>query len=257
MKLKVIGSSSKGNCYILETKTGSLLLDAGVPYKEIQKALNFDLRNVCGCLITHEHMDHAKGVKTLLERSGIDVYMSFETFRSLLLRENPGVPSYGYAHRLCRIKAGQQFSIDDFDILAFKAEHDAAGPLGYLIQYRPTGEKLLFATDTYYIRYRFNGLNYIMVECNYCRDILEENIQAGRIPESLKNRLLESHFSLDNVKSFLQANDLTQVRKIVLIHLSDGNADAARMVREIHDLTMKDVEAAESGKVIDLEMCPF
>ncbi|WP_088227808.1 MBL fold metallo-hydrolase [Desulfosporosinus sp. FKB] len=249
MILKVIGSSSKGNCYILETQTGSLLLDAGVPFKEIQKALDFDLYNVHGCLITHEHKDHSKAVKDVMW-AGITTVMSNGTAKAL----------NAYEHRFYRaqvVKNGMQFNIEDFAIMAFDVQHDAAEPLGYLIQYRPTGEKLLFATDTFYIRYRFNGLNYIMVECNYCRDILEENIVAGRIPESLKNRLLESHFSLDNVKSFLQANDLMQVRTIVLIHLSDGNADAARMVREIRDLTMKDVEVAEPRKVIELKMCPF
>lgn len=56
MKLKVIGSSSKGNAYILETETGILILDAGVPFREIQKALDFDLERIKGCLITHEHL---------------------------------------------------------------------------------------------------------------------------------------------------------------------------------------------------------
>ncbi|WP_407310985.1 MBL fold metallo-hydrolase [Desulfosporosinus sp. SB140] len=248
MKLKVIGSSSKGNSYILEAQTGSLLLDAGVPFKEIQKALYFNLSNVVGCLVTHEHKDHSKAVDNLM-RSGVNCHMSIgtaEKIGALLHHRCLSMPSFM-----------PQFNIGDFIVKPFSVEHDAAEPLGYLIQYRPTGEKLLFATDTYFIRNRFNRLNYIMVECNYCRNILEENIEAGLIPESLKNRLLESHFSLDNVKGFLEANDLTQVRKIVLIHLSEGNSDAARMVREIKDLTIKDVEVAEPAKVIDLEMCPF
>lgn len=222
-------------------------MDAGVPFKEIQKGLNFNLFNVRGALITHEHMDHAKSVKELT-KFGVNTFLSKGTADKL------GIES----HRLGVVRAGEQFPITrDFTVLPFRTEHDCAEPLGYLIQYWPTGEKLLFATDTYYIRNRFRDLNYILVECNYCRDILEENIEAGRIPESLKNRLIESHFSLDNVKDFLQANDLTKVRKIVLIHLSDGNSDAFRMVRGIRELTGKDVEVAEPGKVIELEMCPF
>jgi len=246
MRLKVIGSSSKGNSYILESDTGSLILDAGVRFKEIQKALNFDLSSVRGGLVTHEHKDHSKGVVEAM-KAGIDIFMSKGTADVI----------GGNHHRSNIVKAGTQVNVGDFIVLPFSTEHDAAEPLGYLIQHKPTGEKLLFATDTYFIRYRFSGLNYILVECNYCRDILDENIQAGRIPESLKNRLIESHFSLDNVKGFLRANDLRQVRKIILIHLSDGNSDAARMVREIRELTGKDVEAAEPGKVIDLELCPF
>lgn len=251
MKLKVIGSSSKGNCYILETQTGSLLLDAGVPFREIQKAIDFDFLRVCGCLVTHSHKDHSKAIVDVM-KAGIDVWTSVGTDKSLGLKQF-AVNTY----RLSFAEHGKQFELRDFIIFPFSTEHDAADPLGYLIQYKPTGEKLLFATDTYFIRYRFSGLNYILVECNYCLDILEENIQAGQIPESLKNRLIESHFSLDNVKDFLSANDLSKVRKIVLIHLSDGNSDARRMVREITELTRKDVEVAEPGKIIELEMCPF
>lgn len=60
MKLKVLGSSSSGNCYILDAHEEILILDAGVNFKEVQKALEFDFRGVRGVLITHEHMDHLK-----------------------------------------------------------------------------------------------------------------------------------------------------------------------------------------------------
>lgn len=251
MRLKVIGSSSKGNSYILEADTGSLILDAGVPFREIQKALNFDLSRVRGCLITHEHQDHSKAIKDVM-KAGIDTWTSAGTVDKLDL-EHFAINTY----RLSFARQGEQFNIGDFAVLPFDVEHDCKEPLGYLIQYKPTGEKILFATDTYYIRYRFSGLNYILIECNYCKDILDNNIEAGKIPFSLKNRIIESHFSLDNLKDFFEANDLRSVRKIVLIHLSDGNSDAGRMIREIHELTKKDVEIAEVGKEIRLELCPF
>jgi phosphoribosyl 1,2-cyclic phosphodiesterase len=60
LKLTVLGSSSKGNCYLLEYKNKVLILDAGVKFKEVQKALNFKLDKVVGVLVTHEHMDHLK-----------------------------------------------------------------------------------------------------------------------------------------------------------------------------------------------------
>lgn len=249
MRLKVLGSSSKGNCYLLETPTGTLILDAGIRFKDIQVALDFDFSSVRGCLVTHEHQDHSKGIKDLM-RAGIDVYMSKGTSEALSITN----------HRAWIVQLswpGYQFYLGDFTILSFKTEHDAAEPCGYLIQYNPTGEKLLFATDTFFLRHRFIGLNYIVIECNYCLDILKANVEAGRIPESLKNRILESHFSLDNLKIFFKANDLKDVTKIVLIHLSDGNSDAARMVSEIRGLTKKDTVIAEPGKIIELELYPF
>ena len=246
MRLKVIGSGSTGNAYILESPTGRLLLECGLPFKVIQKALEFDLTSVDGCLLTHSHKDHSKSVKDVM-KAGIDTYMTLDTAT--------GINADG--HRMELINAGTQFNVGDFIVLPFPTEHDCAGAVGYLIQYKPTGEKLLFATDTFFIRHRFVGLNYIVIESNYCLDILKANVETGRIPESLKNRILESHFSLDNLKIFFKANDLKDVRQIVLIHLSDGNSDAARMVSEIEELTKKETMIAEPGKVIELVMCPF
>ncbi|SPF51192.1 Metal-dependent hydrolase, beta-lactamase superfamily I (fragment) [Candidatus Desulfosporosinus infrequens] len=155
------------------------------------------------------------------------------------------------------VDAGVQFQVGDFIVLPFDTQHDCDQPFGYLIQYKPTSEKLIFCTDTYYIRNRFNSLNYILVESNYCKDTLDANIEAGYIPQSMKNRLLESHFSLEHVKEFLRANDLSQVKKIVLLHLSDSNSNAERMVREIEELTGKIVVIAEAGRNIPLELYPF
>jgi len=83
-----------------------------------------------------------------------------------------------------------------------------------------------------------------MVECNYSMDILRENIANGSVPVELKNRLLMTHFSLENVKDFLRANDLSKVQEIWLLHLSEGNSNAARFKREIQQLTGKPVYIA-------------
>src|SRR5690606_20594303 len=120
-----------------------------------------------------------------------------------------------------------------------ETQHDAQEPLGFLLHSRASNERLLYATDTYYIRYKFPGLTHIMVECNYAADILYENVKRGAVPEVLKNRLLTSHFSLENVKEFLKANDLSRVQEIWLLHLSDGNSDEERFKREVQALTGK------------------
>ena len=161
-------------------------------------------------------------------RAGIDCYMSRGTAEAL------GVSG----HRLNIIKAKQQFRIGTWAILPFETQHDAAEPLGLLLA-NQDGEKLLYATDTYYIRYQFSGLTHIMIEANYSLDILKKNVEDGSVPKELKTRLLKSHFSLENVKQFLRANDLSRVREIWLLHLSDGNSDAERFKREVLELTGK------------------
>ncbi|ANW97701.1 MBL fold metallo-hydrolase [Thermoclostridium stercorarium subsp. thermolacticum DSM 2910] len=236
--IQVLASGSKGNCYRVTDGSTPLLLECGIPYKEIQKTLNFRVSEIAGCLVSHEHQDHAKAIKDIM-KAGIDCYMSRGTAEAL------GISG----HRLNIIKAKQQFRIGTWAILPFETQHDAVEPVGFLLA-NSAGEKLLYATDTYYIRYRFKGLTHVMVECNYSLDILRANVEAGVIEPVLKNRILKSHFSLENVKEFLKANDLGKVQEIWLLHLSDNNSDSERFKREVMELTGKPVYIAlEKGEI--------
>jgi phosphoribosyl 1,2-cyclic phosphodiesterase len=144
------------------------------------------------------------------------------------------------------IKAKEQFQIGTWTILPFDIEHDVEEPLGFLMQ-NTASDKLMFATDTYYIRYLFSGVTHLMVEANFSVKILDENIAAGRVPVSMKRRLMRSHFSLENVKEFLRANDLSRMQEIHLLHLSDTNSDEELFKREIQALTGKPVYVAQRG----------
>lgn len=245
MKLKVLGSGSSGNCYLLQNEKEALMLECGLPWKIILKGLNFNLNNVVGCLVTHEHKDHSKAVRDVLNNA-MDIYTSVGTSKALDI-DDYAINSY----RLDFIKSKQQFNLGQFTILPFETQHDAAEPLGFLIQHSDFG-KLLFITDSYYCQYNFSCLNYIMIECNYSMDILNENIKNGLIHPTLANRLLKSHFSLNHVKEFLKANDLSQCREIILLHLSDSNSNAAQFKEEIERLTGIPVYVASKGLELEL-----
>lgn len=227
IEVRVLASGSRGNCYWVTDGSTPLLLECGIGWKEIQKGLNFQTSQIAAVLLSHEHGDHAKSVTDAI-KAGLDVYASGGTLEAL------GIVS----HRLKAVKAREQLKVGTWTILPFETEHDAVEPLGYLIV-NNAEDKLLYATDTYYIRYRFRGLTHIMVECNYSIDILRDNVVNGTVPVELKNRLLRSHFGLHNVKGFLRANDLSKVQEIWLLHLSDGNSDADRFKKEIQELTGK------------------
>ena len=226
--VKCLASDSSGNAYAVDDGESALLLEAGLPAKKILSGFLPLLPRVAGCLITHEHGDHACGAVGLAGR-GIDLYATAGTLT--------GISGVVPTHRRHEVKVGVQLHLGSWIILPFETEHDAAEPVGYLLYSLAAQEKLLFATDTYYIPNTFRALNIVMVECNYSRDLLEENIKAGRILGLLKSRLLRSHFSLDNVKGFLEANDLRECRRIYLLHLSGGNSDPERFQREIRELT--------------------
>jgi phosphoribosyl 1,2-cyclic phosphodiesterase len=227
IEIKALASSSAGNCYRVTDGVTPILLECGIRYKDIQRGFDFKMSDVGACLVTHEHNDHVKSINDVL-KAGIDVYGSKGTFETLGITH----------HRIKPVRSKEQFPIGTWTILPFDVQHDVSEPLGFLLV-NQEGEKLLFATDTYYIKYRFSGITHIMVECNYSLDILNENIATGRVPKAMKKRLMKSHFSLDNVKDFLSANDLTKAQEIWLLHLSDNNSHAERFKREIQELTGK------------------
>lgn len=230
--VKPLASGSKGNAYHITDGRSPLLLEVGITWKQIQQGLNFKTSEIAGCLISHEHQDHCKAVRDVM-RAGIDCYMSQGTADALGLS----------GHRIRQVQARKQFHVGTWTILPFETQHDAAEPLGFLLANKD-GDKLLYATDTFYIRYRFRGLTHLMIETNYSMDILRENMATGLVAPELKNRLLKSHMSLETCKEFLKANDLSRVQEIWLIHMSDSNSDAERFLKEIKELTGKVVNIA-------------
>jgi phosphoribosyl 1,2-cyclic phosphodiesterase len=227
IEIKSFGSSSAGNCYHITDGKTPLLLEAGIKFKEVQRQLNFQTTSIAGCLISHEHGDHCKAIKEVL-KAGINCYMSSGTAGALNIEH----------HRIHKIAPKQPFRIGTWNVLPFDVQHDVAEPYGFLLT-NESGEKVLFATDTYYIRYKFKGLTHVLVECNYSMDILDANIALGRTPAVMKKRLMRSHFSLENVKEFLKANDLSRVQEIWLLHLSDSNSNQDEFKKEIMQLTGK------------------
>lgn len=227
IEITTLATGSKGNCYRITDGHTPLLLECGINYREIQKGIEFRMSEVAGCLITHEHKDHCKSIKDVL-KAGINCYMSAGTAQELNIQH----------HRIKTVRAKEQLQIGTWTILPFDVQHDVSEPMGFLLA-NQAGEKLLFATDTYYIKYKFKGLTHLMVECNFSEKILDENILAGRVPQVMRKRLLKSHFSIENLKEFLKANDLSKVQEIWLLHLSGTNSNEDLFKREIQQVTGK------------------
>lgn len=233
MEITAFSSGSKGNLYRINDGRTSILLECGIPFKEIQRNLEFKLSSISGVLVTHEHMDHAEAIKDMLHR-GIDCYMSAGTAKELQLEPH---------HKNHIVKAKETFSIGTWSILPFDVQHDAAEPLGFLLS-SSAGDKVLYATDTYYLKYQFPELTHVLIECNHSYKIINENLQKKILHPSLAKRLMRSHFSLENLKEFFKANDLSKVQEIWLIHLSDANSDEKEFQKEIAALTGKPVYVA-------------
>lgn len=240
MKLHIIGSSSKGNAYLLQANSGEVIvLEMGIKFIEIQKVLSFNISNILACLITHEHGDHAKYVSQAF-KARIPVYMSQGTFDALKTKGNALI-----CHHMVR------FDIGEFQVIPFHTQHDAAEPLGFLIRHPECGT-LLFATDTYFIKYRFPNLRHVLIECNFSEEILQRNVERGIISIPRRNRTLQSHMSLETCIEFFHANDLSQLENIVLLHLSADNSRADQFQQVIEDLTKVNTFIAEPNLTIPL-----
>lgn len=246
MKLKVLSTGSIGNAYILHNENEALLIEAGVKINDIKKALDFDYSKVVGCIVSHEHLDHSKSINDVM-KLGIDVYSSKEVFQKT---------SYSIkSSRQHEILSRQQFQLGNFKIMSFDVKHDVPC-FGFLIEHDECG-RVCFLTDTFYCKYVFPDLNNIIIEANYSKAIIDRKYGAESGKEFLRNRILKSHFSLENCKEMLKANDLSKVNNIVLIHLSDTNSDEKQFQKEVFELTQKNVSIASKGMEIDFNKEPF
>ncbi|MDU6361407.1 MAG: MBL fold metallo-hydrolase [Clostridiales bacterium] len=233
MKLKVLASGSKANSYILENETEALIIEAGVPFKELIR--HVDHRKIVGCLVSHEHQDHAKYLKEYKER-GIEMLYPF-------------AGNYEGNYYTSRwVKRGS------FEVRAFENHHNVKC-YGFCIFHIDCGP-IVFSTDTGYIEYKYHNIRHWLIECNYSKEILDQRVEQGFNP-SLADRIVKDHMSLETCKDFFKANDLSKTRNIVLLHLSDSNSDSKQFKDEIYSLTNKPTYIAEKGLEIDLSLCPF
>ena len=223
MKLKVLGSGSSGNCYILESDTEALIIEAGIPFKEVKVALGFIVRKIVGVVVGHCHKDHSGFAD---QYKGIcPVYKPYEV-----------------------MTPNERFG--SFYVKAFPLVHDVEC-YGFFIQ-NPDIGSLVYASDTEYIKYRFKNLNHILVEANYS-DALINNEVVNR------EHVLRGHMSLQTALDFISTNDNPALRNVVLIHLSASNSDADLFLRKMKN-TVKygaDCCIAEKGLEVDLNLCPF
>lgn len=236
-KIKILGTGSSGNCYSLEINNEILLLDAGFKYKDILKFIDYKIDKVVGCLVTHLHNDHSKGVKELAE-NGVNVYALTSVFEHKAIQ----------THRCKAVKANSRYMVGNFTILPFELEHDVEN-VGFLIQHSKTKEKILYITDTFYVKYRFKGVNHILVECNYSKEIIDKSLEDKMF---LRNRVVQSHFELRNCIEFLKSTDLSRLKTLTLVHLSSANSDADFFKSEVEKAIGHPANIAKKGLEIYL-----
>ena len=201
-----LASSSHGNCYVVSDGQTAILLECGISFRRIKKGLGFDLSTIRACLVSHEHKDHAKSVMDLI-KSGVEVFASEGTADAL------------GCDLISTVADRVQFRVGSFEIMPFATFHDAAEPLGFLVYSHVDGDRLVFATDTVNLGYRFPRANLLALEANYDASILA---RCERMPEKVRKRVINSHMEVNTLCQYLRTLDLSACRTLYLLHLSSA-----------------------------------
>ncbi|MEY4351129.1 MAG: phage Pascal [Bacteroidota bacterium] len=229
MKINIISSGSKGNAYIIEKNNTALLVECGVKFGEIQKAINFDMLKIKACVVSHEHLDHSKAWRQVIG-AGIPMFASAGTYDALKVGPED------------RQRALYHGAISG-PVKCFKANHDAAEPLNFII------DDLLFITDNYKLQFDFSTFKFtcVMIEANYCEELIK-----GKADDFVNKRRFRSHMSFQTALLTLKTLDLSECKQIILIHLSDGYTDEKRFIEDTEKAFGIPTICADKNQVIEL-----
>ena len=246
MKLKCIATGSTGNCYTLTSDSGeTLILDCGIPIKEIKKGLDWNIKDVVGVLCTHKHLDHSKSVLDLC-KTGFHTVVPYLIFSKSETFE-------------CGMKKSN-FKIDTFALTTIDGNWthtDANGepcPIyGFLIMHPEMG-RMLYITDCELIKWKFKDINHILLGVNYDKDLVDtDNPKA--------NHVFRGHLSIDTACDFVKANHSDGLQNVIMCHLSSENADRDSFIEKMKKVAKNiNVDVAAAGKSWDLKNpseCPF
>ena len=213
-------SSSDGNATFIGNRHEGILIDAGVSCKRLIEALEANtipVSAIRGIFITHEHIDHIRGLKTLTSKYALSVFASPLTAQ--YLSENDHISPRSKLYDISGdIQAG------DFSITAFETPHDSAQSCGYRI-HTPDGKTVCVCTDlgevTNTVHEHLIGADIVLLEANYDYQMLKN----GAYPYQVKQRILSQHGHLENSDCGRELKRLAEsgTTRMIIGHLSPRN----------------------------------
>ena len=222
MQIEVLGSSSAGNAYLVSDGSSSILLECGLPLREMQIKSDFRIAQADACLISHLHLDHSRAIHDVI-KMGVDVYSLPETLSAL------GVSEHYRTHSIEPLKP---ITVNTFEIMAVTMYHDCPC-VGYMVYSTNTNERLFFATDTYKITVNPQGVDYLILEINYQKEIVNRLVNEGIMESSIRARLLFSHYELSKALKWLKRIDKSRLKRIYVAHLSNGNSHGEEIKKAV------------------------
>ncbi|MFW9854236.1 MAG: MBL fold metallo-hydrolase [Candidatus Thorarchaeota archaeon] len=242
-KFCVLASTSKGNATYVRIGSVSFLIDAGISTRKIKKQLEEigeNIKSLDGIVVSHEHGDHIKGIKTLAKNYGLKCYLTYETYEMISKKTGPIDAEF--------IEVGEEFSIEGVEILPYEIPHDGVNPLGFRISYQ--GDHLLgYICDcgfpSPYVLDGFRNVKTLIIEANHSFDML----LGSDYPEHLKYRLLSPRGHLSNWQA-AEFIKVTQPPIAVLAHISEKNNSPEKAIEEIQFILEHESRLSSSFLVV-------
>lgn len=226
LQFKVIGSSSSGNCILVDDGRTTIALDAGIPYGEVRKSAPEQIQQLEAVLVTHEHKDHSIAGEDFAKRA-IPVYASAGTISAMKWR------GYNFhAVGMESIDVGQ-----DWLFRPFRAMHDAVEPMSFFVGNKHLGETLAYITDTRYPTIKVNKVDHLLIEANYRFAELSQGMAEGKIPALVTERVVRNHMSIESALQYIASIDTSRLKGVYLLHLSDANSDARAFKIAVQEAT--------------------
>lgn len=236
MRLHILGNNSAGNCYLIEENSHYLMLDCGVSFNEVLKAVKFKVNDIVACCVSHFHADHCSSIADI-NKAFIPIYAGERSDAYPFVRELP--------------TDGDWANVGDGKFLrSFRLDHDESN-YGFVVTGFRKGQSLAYISDTGFIKANPKGLQILIVECNFIEALLKTN------EEDRYKRIYSSHMSLERLCKWLSKIDRSKLQKIILVHLSDTNSSERIMIETIKELTGIETIAPKNGDIISLEPTPF
>lgn len=243
LNFKVLGSNSSGNCALLVTDSAKVLIDAGFSARRICSMLrenNLSIEDIDGIFITHEHNDHAVGLRGLAKHRHLRFFANRDTARAIQKRLNQR-PNWEV------FETGSHFEFRDLKVTSFSVPHDAYDPVGFVFEwgyddlFSPL-RRLAWVTDLGYIpglvQEHIREADILVIEANYDDQLLENDPKR---PWSVKQRIRGRHGHLSNQDALAFISEMEEARweQIFLVHLSRDCNDVALLEKLCRPLLQK------------------
>ena len=234
VELHILASGSSANGYILTAGDERLVLECGVNDKDVLKALDYDISGVVGCVVTHSHKDHSKYIPQM--QKFFTVYSNAD-----VAERYAGVVA---------LQPRKRYTIGNFKVMPLEVPHGDCPNFAYVVDFDCT--RLVFATDLAKFPYTIANVDVLMLECNYTKERVLQNLMNNEEVRSA----YDTHLELEDCVEAVERLGGQKLRKVILLHLSRQNADREQIKKRFAEIGIEP-EIASAGKKINIGKYDF